>query len=181
MFERFSAAARDAVTEAVAQAQALGSSRIRPEHLLLAMLGPDGFLTRAGLSYSEARAVVVAAGGADEKRDADALRAIGIDLDEVKSTVAANFGPDAWSSSAASRTRRLFGRRSHLPFDAAARKCLELALREAIAAHQRVIGVEHLVLGATREPGPLVAAIVETRMSVEDLRAVARASLEDAA
>ena len=82
MFERFTAAARDTVLEAAAQAKAQGSSQIRPEHLLLAMLGPGGFLTRQGLSYEEARALVGAAGGADEERDARALRAIGIDLDQ---------------------------------------------------------------------------------------------------
>ena len=181
MFERFTAAARETVLEAVTQAQALGSSQIRPEHLLLAMLGPDGFLTKQGLSYEQAQALVVAAGGADEGRDAQALRAIGIDLDAVKGTVDANFGPDAWARSAASRTRRLFGKRTHLPFDPAARKALELALREAIAMHQRAIGVEHLVLGVTRDPSPLVVRITETRMPVEDLRAAARTSLEDAA
>lgn len=62
-----------------------------------------------------------------------------------------------------------------------ARKALELALREAIALHQRAIEVEHVVLGVTRDPNRLVVAIIETRMSVEDLRAAALASLADAA
>lgn len=181
MFERFTAAARETVAEALAQAQDTGSSKIRPEHLILAMLGPEGFLTRQGLSYAEARALVVASSGADEERDAQALRAIGIDLDQVRGTVEANFGPTAWARSAASRSRRLFGRRTHLPLDPAARKALELALRETIAMKQRSIGVEHLVLGATRDPGPLVVAMIETRMAVEELRAAARTSLEEAA
>ena len=96
------------------------------------MLGPQGFLT--GLVYPgpEVRARVDAYGGADERDDAEALAAIGIDLDAVRDAVAANLGPDAWTSAAASRGRRLFGRRSHLPLDAAAKKALELSLREAI-------------------------------------------------
>ena len=49
MFERFTQAARATVAEAMAQAKELGSSQIRPEHFLLAMLGPQGFLDRAGL------------------------------------------------------------------------------------------------------------------------------------
>ncbi|MGB8019651.1 MAG: Clp protease N-terminal domain-containing protein [Candidatus Nanopelagicales bacterium] len=54
-------------------------------------------------------------------------------------------------------------------------------MREAIALHQRAIEVEHVVLGVTRDPNRLVVAIIETRMSVEDLRAAALASLADAA
>ena len=34
----------------------------------------------------------------------EALRAIGIDLDQVKGTVTANFGPDAWARPADLRT-----------------------------------------------------------------------------
>ncbi len=122
-----------------------------------------------------------AAGGADEERDARALRAIGIDLDQVKATVEANFGPDAWTSSAAHQTRRIFGRRSPLPFDPAARKALELSLREAIAMHQRSIEVEHLVLGVTRDPSPLVTAIIQAHTTVEELQAAARTSVGNAA
>lgn len=177
MFERFTQAARATVAEAMAQAKELGSSQIRPEHFLLAMLGPQGFLTGLGYSYPEARALVEARGGADERDDAEALAAIGIDLDAVRDAVAANLGPDAWTSAAASRGRRLFGRRSHLPLDPAARKALELSLREAIALDQRSLEVEHLVLGLTRDPTPLVRAVLETRLSVDAVRHAARESL----
>jgi len=178
MFERFTQAARATVAEAMAQAKELGSSQIRPEHFLLAMLGPQGYLTGLGYSYAEARALVEAAGGADERDDTEALRAIGIDLGAVKQAVAANFGPDAWTAASTSRSRRLFGTRSHLPLDPAARKALELSVREAVALDQRSLEVEHLVLGITRDPTPLVRAIVEPRMSVEALRHACRESLK---
>ena len=181
MFERFTQAARATVAEAMAQAKELGSSQIRPEHFLLAMLGPQGFLTGLGYSYPEARTVVEAAGGADERDDGEALAAIGIDLDAVKRAVAANFGPGAWSAASTRRAGRLFGKRSHLPLDAAAKKALELSLREAIALDQRSLEVEHFVLGITRDPTPLVRAIVEPRMSVEALRHAARESLKNTA
>lgn len=181
MFERFSQAARETVAEAMAQAQNLGSSQIRPEHMLLAMLGPEGFLTRQGYSYLQSRALIEASGGADERNDRDVLRAIGIDLDAVKDAVTANFGPDAWTSSAANKKRRLFGKRSRLPLDSAARKALELSLREAIVRHQRSIEVEHLILGLTRDPNPLVLAIVATRMTIENLRRAAQESLKETA
>lgn len=181
MFERFTQAARETVAEAMAQAEDLGASQIRPEHLLLAMLGPGGFLTGLGYSYPQARALVEASGSADERTDAEALRAIGVDLDSVKDAVAANFGPDAWASSAADRRRRLFGKHTRLPLDPGARKALELSLREAIALHQRSIGVEHLLLGVTRDPDPLVVAIVTTRMPIADLRSAARQVRRDIA
>ena len=103
MFERFTQAARATVAEAMAQAKELGSSHFRPEHFVLAMLGPQGFFPGLGYSYPEARALVEAAGGADQRDDTQALRAIGIDLEAVREAVAANFGPDAWMYAATSR------------------------------------------------------------------------------
>lgn len=177
MFERFTQDARATVAEAMAQAKELGSSQIRPEHFLLAMLGPRGFLSGLGYSYPEVRALVEAWGGADERGDAEALAAIGIDLGAVRDAVAANLGPDAWSSAAASRGRWLSGKRSHLPLDAAAKKALELSLREALALDQRSLQVGHLVLGLTRDPTPLVRAVLEARLSVDAVRQAARQSL----
>jgi ATP-dependent Clp protease ATP-binding subunit ClpA len=39
----------------------------------------------------------------------------------------------------------------HIPFTPRAKKCLELALREALALHHNYIGTEHLLLGIIRE------------------------------
>ena len=69
--------------------------------------------------------------------DAAALRAIGIDLDEVVRRIDRNLG----GALPACRQPR-FGRGS--------KKALELALREAIALRHNYIGTEHLLLGLVR-------------------------------
>ena len=88
------------------------------------------------------------AGGAARRRgtEPEALAAIGIDLDEIRRRVEASFGPGALE-----RGRR--GRGRHVPFTPAAKKALELALREALRLGDREIGAEHVLLGLLREGG----------------------------
>ena len=79
----------------------------------------------------------------DERRaggpvgDAEALATLGIDLDEVRRQVEDAFGPGALE-----RTRAASGRGApfggHIPFERAAKKALELALREALRARARL-------------------------------------------
>ena len=162
----------------MAQAKELGSSQIRPEHFVLAMLGPQGFLTGLGYSYREARGPWSRPPG--ERMSVTTRRRCGRSASTWKRSRTPSrrtSGRTPGRAAAASRSRRLFGARSHLPLDPAARKALELSLREAVALDQRSLEVEHLVLGLTRDPTPLVRAIVETRMSVEALRHAARESL----
>ncbi|WP_210414579.1 Clp protease N-terminal domain-containing protein [Microlunatus elymi] len=147
MFERFTTAARDAVVQAQSEARELGQDQIGSEHVLLGTLWhADGVvkpvLDAAGLTYRRVRERVESSVG-DSYPDADALRRIGIDLDEVRRRVEENFGAGALS-------RRASRRRGHLPFGAAAKKSLELALREAISLQHNYIGTEHILLGLTR-------------------------------
>jgi ATP-dependent Clp protease ATP-binding subunit ClpA len=69
--------------------------------------------------------------------DAEALLAIGIDLDEVVRRIDRNLG-----GAMPARGRPRFSR--------ASKKVLELALREAIALRHDYIGTEHLLLGLVR-------------------------------
>ena len=78
--------------------------------------------------------------------DADALAGIGIDLDAVRAQVEASFGPGALD--AVDRVRA--PTKGHLPFDAAAKKLLEVALREAIRCKHRRIDSGHLLLAVVR-------------------------------
>jgi hypothetical protein len=118
--------------------------------------------------------------------DADALAAIGIDLDEVRTRIEAAFGPGALSR-AASRGhqheprrplhRRLLRRRGpghparrrgpntgpvrgHIPFTPRAKKSLELSLREALSLGDNYIGMEHLALALTSMRDGLVPRIL---------------------
>jgi ATP-dependent Clp protease ATP-binding subunit ClpA len=108
--------------------------------------------------------------------DREALASIGIDLDAVRSRIEATFGPDALARAVpAVRRRRRRGLRSrlrrparnarllppapghrrleaagaprgHIPFTDRAKKVLERSLREAQAAGDSYIGVQHVAL-----------------------------------
>ena len=102
MFERFTAAARESVVEAQAEASRLQHNYIGTEHILLGLLaGPETtagrVLLRLGIDSEAARADVAAIVGshAPAEPDASALDAIGIDLDAVRRRVEEAFGPGA--------------------------------------------------------------------------------------
>lgn len=157
MFERFARSARVAVVLAQEEARELSAEEIRPEHLLVGVLqsagrGLAGLLSAHGLTAEAVRDRVQptdspAADMFDD--DAEALRAIGIDLHAVRDKIARTFGEDAWNDALRKSGRR--GRRfGHLPFTRASKKALELALREALAHKDSRIGCEHLMLGLLR-------------------------------
>ncbi len=149
MFERFTADAREAVVRAQEEARALGAERIRSEHLLLgAVATPDTVAARALQRLGLDRAAVLGAVRSQPAHtlDADALAGVGIDLDAVRAQVDAAFGPGALDAAGAP-VRPSTGR---LPFDADAKKMLELALREAVRLKHRRIDSGHLLLAAVR-------------------------------
>jgi ATP-dependent Clp protease ATP-binding subunit ClpA len=153
MFERFTQDARQVVTGAQEEAARLHAGRIGTEHLLLALLAqPDStsaaVLAGHGLTHqSVAESVRTHVGSGD--LDADALTALGIDLDAVRSAVEAAFGPGALDGRGAGRRGPGFG--GHIPFSPRAKKVLELSLREAIAMKQKTITDGHITLGVLRE------------------------------
>jgi ATP-dependent Clp protease ATP-binding subunit ClpA len=170
MFERFTEPARQVVVRAQEEARAFGHPWLGTEHLLLGVLAEPRapgvrVLADLGVTMATGRAALrqlVGAGGLCES-DAEALRALGIDLDEVRRRVEASFGPGAldypWVSRHVSRPqprrRRAWRRRrcqqadvaGHLPFMPRAKRALERARREALALGDHYIGVEHVLLG----------------------------------
>jgi ATP-dependent Clp protease ATP-binding subunit ClpA len=94
------------------------------------------------------------------EQDADALRSVGIDLDEVRRTVEEAFGPGALEGSTSGRRGLGAG---YIPFTAESKKALELALREAIHLGHRSIGTEHLLLGLVRDETCSAATILAAR------------------
>jgi ATP-dependent Clp protease ATP-binding subunit ClpA len=185
MFERFTTGARELVVGAQAEARALGHSWIGTEHLLLsAVADPDSPVTRTlaaiGLSHDAVRAQVVSEID-DQGDDEAALRDLGIDLGEVRRRVEERFGPDALERAGehvggGSWWRRRKAARlasgGHIPFTRAARKALELSLREALAVGSKEIRVEHIVLGTMRADA--MAAKVAARLGAapKDVRRV---------
>jgi ATP-dependent Clp protease ATP-binding subunit ClpA len=166
MFERFTPAARQVVVRAQDEARAFGHPWLGTEHLLLGVLAEPqapgvSVLSDLGVTVDTGRAALrqlvgLGRGGLGES-DADALRTLGIDLDEVRRRVEASFGPGALDHPPHARERRRRPRRrgrcepaaatGHLPFMPRAKRALERAQREAIDLGDRDIGVEHLLLG----------------------------------
>ena len=184
MFERFTERARGAVIFAQEEARDLHHHHIDTEHLLLGLLRDRtsvGYeaLDRLGVHLDDVRSEVVRVGGQGPpvmlgEEDAEALRVIGIDLDEVRRRIEATFGAGALESMSSARRRR--GRRKacgtsvgSIPFTPRAKKVLELALREAKALRHDYIGTEHILLGLVREREGLAAGML-TERDVSDTR-----------
>ena len=168
MFERFTTQARSVVILAQDEARELGNPNVGKHHLLLGILSePDTAGGRAlaalGIDGNEVRDDVrrfEQDRAAFSEQDADALRSVGIDLDEVRRTVEESFGAGALERSTSGGRRLGAG---HIPFTAGAKKALELALREAIHLGHRSIGTEHLLLGLVRDETSSAATILAAR------------------
>ncbi|MDT5257749.1 MAG: hypothetical protein QOD10_2829 [Mycobacterium sp.] len=191
MFERFTRHARVAVVLAQEEARELRTREIAPQHLLLGILQAAGndlsaALGGYGLTTDVVRArLIEAAPKTDESfdEDAEALRAIGIDLTAVRDSVARTFGADAFDN-ALSRSGRRRGRQrrsSHLPFNRGAKKSLELAVREMLAHKDNEIGCEHLLLGILRSGDKAAIGLITEHVYTGQLRASILALLDKAA
>jgi ATP-dependent Clp protease ATP-binding subunit ClpA len=156
MFERFTQRARVVVKNAADQAVATTASEIRPEHLLMSLLEDEACLAVRvldGLGAPRDSVLRILEtqrrrhlDGLDED-DVEALRVIGIDLDEVVRRIDENLGGLAGPA----RGRRRPG------FSRASKKVLTLSLREAISLKHNYIGTEHILLGLARSDDRVVA------------------------
>jgi ATP-dependent Clp protease ATP-binding subunit ClpA len=182
MFERFTDRAREAVVQAQGEARLLRHDYIGTEHLLLGILREGTsvgarILDRLGVDLETVRGDVVRIVGEGLSdgydKDAEALRAIGIDVDEIRRRVEEAFGLGALDRRIPTRGRRR--RRAqcgpiadalivgHIPFTPRAKKALELSLREALVLGHRYIGTEHMLLGLVREGEGIAASVLSER------------------
>ncbi|RRO15552.1 hypothetical protein EIL87_16085 [Saccharopolyspora rhizosphaerae] len=167
MFERFTREARESVIVAQETSRSLQSPHIDTRHLL-AGLASGGVAARALRSCGVEPAELNARIRDDLTRpdlDAEALAALGIDLDAVSARADEIFGAGA--------LRRAGGRkgRGHVPFTKDAKKALELALREAIRLKHRAIDSRHVLLGLLRADCPGRTVLGTTGIDLDDLRA----------
>ncbi len=199
MFERFTADARAVVVAAHEGCRDHDDAEIGPVHLLRALAGLDAPVAEvlAGHGVDAAavdRALAGDTGGRGEPArpplgddDAEALRALGIDLDAIRKAVEASFGEGALDQpalvgdvptgdAAQSRGRRRARLGGRTPFSAGAKKSLELSLREAIRSRSGDIRAEHLALGVLRCDDVVVRRVL-WQLNV-DPRAL-RSDLED--
>ncbi|MBB5161693.1 Clp protease N-terminal domain-containing protein [Mycobacterium sp. AZCC_0083] len=186
MFERFTRSAKAAVVLAQESAGELNAREIGPEHLLVGAVQSAGHVLSAalgvhGLTTEAIRARLTVEDGDEEfEGDAEALRAVGIDLHAIRDGIARNFGPDAWDDAFRKSGRRR-RRRGHIPFTRSAKKVLELALREALAHKDGAIGCEHIVLGILRGGDKFTMGIITEHVSATQLRESIVALLDEAA
>jgi len=165
MFERFTDKARTVVILAKAKAAERGD-QIRPVYMLHALASAEGVAARvlAGLGVDAAAVErqldrTAPLGnpleGETTSGDAEALAAIGIDLDEIKRKIEESFGPGALERVPLAH-QGPSGRPGRMTLTREARQTLALALKEARALRHNYIGTEHLLLGllsaAARNP-----------------------------
>lgn len=168
MFERFTREARLAVEDSVFVARRAGAAEVRPDHVLSALAADSESVAMLALASRgvEGRELLETlerqrsqlADGLDAD-DAEALRVLGIDLEDVVRRIGDLGGRPA-------------SRRKHLPFARGAKKSLELALREALRLGDGYIGTEHLLLGLVRSGDRTVLdALAAHGVAPDDVRA----------
>jgi ATP-dependent Clp protease ATP-binding subunit ClpA len=178
MFARFTPEARQVVVRGQEEARTFRHPWLGTEHLLLGVLAQPhapgvNALAESGATLATGRAALsqlMGAGGLGES-DADALRTLGIDLDEVRRRAEDTFGPGALDHPRLRRTRRrLPWRRArcehvdvpgHLPFMPRAKRALERAQREAAALGDEHVGVEHVLLGLLDPKGNMAVELLD--------------------
>lgn len=186
MFERFTQASRDAVIAAQRFASQTLAREVREEHLMLGLLDGDDAASACVLDEigvtAQARAALV-----DEllnlsrragigSADAEALRDIGIDVDEVLGRMEELTDPPDPGISTARRgpfgrrkTRKEPGRR-HVPFSTGAKRTLERTLREALDLRDNHIDSEHMLLALLARGGVVAEALGEHGVTYVDVR-----------
>jgi ATP-dependent Clp protease ATP-binding subunit ClpA len=199
MFERFTDKARKVVIAARGQAIELGDDQIRPVHMLYGLAATDGVagrvltalgvdatavereIERTGSAGTRAPGVGASAGlqgPRDEAADdAEALAAIGIDLEEIKRKIEESFGPGALERVPLT-PRGPLNWTGRLPMNDQAKMSLALALKEVRALHHNYIGTEHVLLGllrvAERYPRGDFAAVTLPDLGLDPARLRAR-------
>ena len=148
MLERFTRNARAVAVGAQSVAHRVGAPQVRPAHLLEALVEDDGvlamrLLAELGAPGDEVRRVVRGLNSAYsdglDADDAEALKLLGIDLEEVLSRIDGDLADDSGPVA-----------RGHKRFARGSKKVLELSLREALRLGDNFIGTEHILLGLIR-------------------------------
>jgi ATP-dependent Clp protease ATP-binding subunit ClpA len=149
MLERFTRNARAVVVGAQSVATRVGAREVRPAHVLESLVESDGVLAmkvlaELGAPGDEVRRVVRGlnarySDGLDAE-DAEALKLLGIDLDDVINRIDRDLSD---GHGLIPKGHKRFARES--------KKVLELSLREALRLRDSFIGTEHVLLGLLRQ------------------------------
>jgi ATP-dependent Clp protease ATP-binding subunit ClpA len=169
VFERCDENTMAVVNTALAEARSLGHNYVGTEHLLVALMRHREFLPGAvaALLPRDVRAVTAALErvlDGPPPRDAELLRTLGIDLDEVRSAVRHTFGDEA--------VERL-GRPVHQPWQPwrrPSRRCMSLLAGGMGVAPRVKQAFEHARRDADRRQRPAIdpAGLLLGMVEVED-------------
>lgn len=161
MPRKLSSSAAAVIADAVARAQAEGSTEVREEHLFAALLSdPDGRRLLGGLGGPEGAEAVRAEVQRARRsagigaREQEALAELGIDVDELVARVEARLGEGALDA-----TRTSPRRRGRLSMSSEALAVLGTAHKQKRARGDREFTAPHLVLGLVAAPGPFADAL----------------------
>ena len=146
------------VVTAQVQARWLRADRIEPVHLLMALTADPGVggrvLRATGVDLGSVESAVTRSGGA---LDADALAAVGIDLDQVRAAAEAAFGPGALDR----RDNELSG---HIAFADGSKRALEESLRyvlqRKVPRRRRAIDSGAVLAGLLAVGDPVVVRVL---------------------
>src|SRR5271165_6106370 len=163
MFERFTDRARSVVISAKMKAAERGDDQILPVHMLYGLTATEGLAARVLAPLGADAAAVereldrmAPAGrgvaGGQARDDAEALAAIGIDLEEIKRKIEEGFGPGALDRVPLT-PRGPLNWTGRLPLSDQSKLTLAFSLREARALRHNYIGTEHVLLGLLRVAG----------------------------
>ena len=170
MFERFTKLARQIVLDAIGEAEREQAPRVTGEHVMLALLGKQ---TRSSAVLAEAgvtREVLLETFAAVRRRggltgtEADALRSLGIDVDDVVAQVEAEHGVNALAQPPRSRLRRT-------PLAPDARDLLVRTLRQALDRRDRRISDEHMLLALAAGSGSPAEVLAAHGLTYPEVRA----------
>lgn len=163
MFERFTDKARSVVISAKTKAAERGDDQVRPVHMLYGLTASQGLAARVLAPLGADCAAVErelerlapaghTSGDVQASDDAEALAAIGIDVDEIKRKIEESFGAGALERVPLTPKGPLnwTGLGGRLPFSDQSRLTLAFSLKEARALHHKYIGTEHVLLGLLR-------------------------------
>jgi ATP-dependent Clp protease ATP-binding subunit ClpA len=167
LFERFSKSAREVVVKARSHAIRMHQTEVRAEHLLLALAAPgsgsaarvlnDNGLTSRKIEDAMASTTALQSDqGPVTQADVEALKTIGVDLDEVVRQMEGTLGPGALARSPARDSR--FKR---LTFSAEAKRALAASLAAATQQGADDIGADHILLGVLAQKRSLAVELLE--------------------
>lgn len=187
MFDRFTPESRAVVKAATETAYSLDHDQVHTGHLLFGLLTEGGWialvLTGLGLDARSLRVELrqarsLSLGG--RHLDPEALAAIGVDYEAIRTAAEATFGTGALRATVVRKApRRSWWRRRtrSTRLSGESRRALERSLWIAKASEDPDLGPRHLLLGVLADPFSVAARMISRHgLTADQIRAALRAS-----